>query len=136
MAERNGISELIDWLKISGLEFKGIGAVNGEYQKSMIAVIPYTKGTGGFQTALAMANGLPIIATKKAGVFDHLGENGVYVHENSPGEIAEALEKLVNDATLRKELGQRGRARAEQLLSWNVIGKKTYRLYEGLLAKN
>jgi glycosyltransferase involved in cell wall biosynthesis len=136
MAERNGISELIDWLKISGLEFKGIGAVNGEYQKSMIAVIPYTKGTGGFQTALAMANGLPIIATKKAGVFDHLGENGIYVHENSPGEIAEALEKLVNDATLRKELGQRGRERAKQFLSWDVIGEKTCSLYKGLLARN
>jgi glycosyltransferase involved in cell wall biosynthesis len=132
MGERNGISELIDWLKISGAEFKGIDAVNQEYQKSMIAVIPYTKGTGGFQTALAMANGLPIIATKKAGVFDHLGENGIYVHENSPKEIAEALEKLMNDARLRKELGERGRERAKQFLSWDVIGEKTRKLYERL----
>ena len=136
MAERNGISELIDWLKISGAEFNGIDAVNGEYQKSMIAVIPYTKGTCGFQTALAMANGLPIIATKKAGIFDHLGENGIYVHENSPGEIAEALEKLVNDATLRKELGERGRERASRFLNWDVIGEKTRRLYGELLSKN
>ena len=132
MGERNGISELIDWLKISGAEFKSIDAVNEEYQKSMIGVIPYTKGTGGFQTALAMANGLPIIATKKAGVFDHLGENGIYVHENSPKEIAEALEKLMNDAGVRKELGERGRERAKQFLSWDVIGEKTHKLYERL----
>jgi len=134
MAERNGIGERVDWLEISGAEFKGIDAVNEEYQKSMIAVIPYTKGTGGFQTALAMANGLPIIATKKAGVFDHLGENGIYVRENSPKEIAEALEKLMKDAMLRKELGERGRERARQLLGWDVIGEKTRRVYDQLHA--
>ena len=134
LAQDNGIGEFIQCLEISGPEFKGIDKINEEYQKSMIAVIPYTRGTGGFQTALAMANGLPIIATKRAGVFDHLGENGIYVHENSPKEIAEALEKLVKDATLRKELGERGRERAKQFLSWDVIGKKTRGVYERLRA--
>ena len=136
IAKDMGVGELISWLKISGAEFNGIDEVNEEYQKSMVAVIPYTKGTAGFQTAIAMANGLPIIATKKAGVADHLGEDGIYIHENSPKEIAEALEKLINDATLRKELGQRGRERAKQFLSWDVIGEKTCRLYKGLLARN
>lgn len=136
IAKDMGVDDLISWLKISGAEFNGIDEVNEEYQKSMIAVIPYTKGTAGFQTAIAMANGLPIIATKKAGVFDHLGEDGIYIGENSPKEIAEALEKLINDGTLRKELGQRGRERAKQFLSWEAIGEKTCRLYKGLLARN
>ncbi len=133
MAEDLGVSQFVKWPTIAGAEFHGIEEINEEYQKSMIAILPYTKGTAGHQIGVAMANGLPIIATKKAGIFDYLNDNGIYVQENSPGEIAQAIELLMNNEGLRKELGGRARERASKMLSWDVIAQRTYKIYEAMI---
>ncbi len=72
----------------------------------------------------AMANGIPVISTAVGGVVDLLGERdskagpethyqicrrGVSVVPNDPDAFAAGLEPLVCDASLRKELGARGR---------------------------
>jgi glycosyltransferase involved in cell wall biosynthesis len=101
-----------------------------EYQKSQLCVIPYTKGTAGFQAAIAMANSIPVIATRRAGTQDHLGDTAMYVREHSAIEIADAIEKLLGNESLRRELGDRARKRAIELLDWNVLASKTLHLYE------
>jgi glycosyltransferase involved in cell wall biosynthesis len=72
----------------------------------------------------AMANGIPVISTAVGGVVDLLGERdreadretqylicrrGVSVGPNDAEAFAAGLERLVSDASLRKELGARGR---------------------------
>ena len=69
----------------------------------------------------AMANGISVISTAVGGVVDLLGEpesenpqyqicrRGIRVPPNDSVAFAAGLERLVNDAGLRKELGARGR---------------------------
>jgi glycosyltransferase involved in cell wall biosynthesis len=53
----------------------------------------------------AMANGLPIIATDQGAIVESVkeGENGFIVPSETPVMIAEKLEQLINDTTLRNQ---------------------------------
>jgi len=63
----------------------------------------------------AMKSGLPIIATRHAGIKDTVleGETGFLVNEGDWEGMAEAMLKLAKDATLAAEMGKRGNARVE-----------------------
>ncbi len=63
----------------------------------------------------AMACGLPVIGTRVAGTRELIqdGENGV-VCETNAASIRSAIERLVNDAALRKRLGKAARSFIEK----------------------
>lgn len=63
----------------------------------------------------AMKSGLPIIATRHAGIKDTVleGETGFLVNEGDWEGMAEAMLRLAKDATLAAEMGKRGNARVE-----------------------
>jgi glycosyltransferase involved in cell wall biosynthesis len=65
----------------------------------------------------AMASGLPVVATMVGGIPDLVisGETGFLVPVSQPGELARALEFLLERADLRLQFGLAGRLRAEQL---------------------
>lgn len=81
------------------------------YRESDIFMLPSLAGEGVPQTLFeAMACGVPIIATKVAGI-PHLikdGENGLLINAGSPGEISEAVERLMDDSELRSRLIENG----------------------------
>ena len=77
------------------------------YRESDIFVLPSLTGEGFPQTLFeAMACGVPIIATKVAGIpyLIEDGENGLLINPASPREICEAVEQLTNDSRLRSRL--------------------------------
>ena len=57
-----------------------------------------------------MASGVPVIATKVAGIpyIIEDAENGLLVNTGSPREICEAIELLISDSRLRKRLIENG----------------------------
>ena len=64
----------------------------------------------------AMAAGLPVVSTPIAGVPEmvHAGVTGELVPPNDPAPLADALEKILREPTLARELGARGRALAAE----------------------
>jgi Glycosyl transferases group 1 len=63
----------------------------------------------GLVVAEAMAAGLPVVAGRPGGYLDLVGDDVTgLVFEDTPGALA-ALRRLVNDADLRRRLGQTGR---------------------------
>jgi len=82
----------------------------------------------------ALASGMPIVATVTGGTEELVenGENGFYVNQKSPEDLAEKLEKLIEDAPLRKRFGEMSRARAEQM-SWKNVALAYYDLYQKTL---
>lgn len=60
----------------------------------------------------AMATGLPVVASRIGGIPASLGDAGVLVPPDDPRALAEALRDLIDDQSLRAELGRRARARA------------------------
>jgi glycosyltransferase involved in cell wall biosynthesis len=79
----------------------------------------------------AGAAGLPVIATRHAGIPDVIvdGETGLLVHERDVAGMAVLMGKMVDDPQLAAQLGQAARARIEQHFSmqesidrlWTII---------------
>ncbi len=64
----------------------------------------------------ALASGVPVVATRIAGVGE-LVENGISgftVPPGNPVSLAEAIERLLDDPTLRQQFGRNGRRHVEE----------------------
>jgi glycosyltransferase involved in cell wall biosynthesis len=100
------------------------------YQRSLLCILPYTGSFVGYPATLAMANGVPVIGTREAGLPEHLGDAGIWVERNDPLGLAAAILRLLNDEGERRRIAERGGARAERDLGWDVIAQKTISVYE------
>ena len=70
----------------------------------------------------ALAFGLPVVATAVGGVpylIEH-DENGLLVTDDNPAEMADAIDKLLNDSELTQKLSTNGRLLAEKS-SWQAV---------------
>lgn len=91
-----------------------------------VAVLPSRREAFPVAAVEAMACGLPVVAADAFGVRDALGEGekaaGVVVPRVDPGALAAALERVLAEPDLRRTLGERGRRRAEDRFSLDVVG--------------
>jgi glycogen synthase len=97
----------------------------------------------------AMACGTPVVGSAVGGITEIIkhGETGYLVdieqHEESPFEakypdqfardLAESINKIMSDDTLRKSMGEASRKRTEDYFSWKTIAKDTFDLYKTLI---
>ncbi len=83
----------------------------------------------------AAACGLPIVTTDAPGcreVVTH-GVNGLLVPVRDAAALALALEKLINDADLRRRMGEQGRLLAETEFGQEMIIEQTLAVYRELV---
>jgi glycogen synthase len=96
----------------------------------------------------AMACETPVVASAVGGIPEIVvdGETGYLVDPElsltppyQPRDAAQfaerlatALNRLLSDATLRRDMGQKGRARVEHHFSWRAVAQKTLQLYQSL----
>jgi L-malate glycosyltransferase len=67
----------------------------------------------GSSVLAAMARGVPVVATRVGGVPELLNSGGgMLVEPSRPGELAEAVRKVLGDSELQESLRQRGRESA------------------------
>ena len=125
LAQAAGVESNVRWLNQIGQT-----EVTAEYQKAMLCILPFTGSFAGYPAVQAMANGVPVIATKNAGLPEHLGDVGTWIDENDPDGLASAIMKLLSDNDLRSNISARGRDRAEQYLTWDKIALKTLENYK------
>jgi len=85
----------------------------------------------------AMAAGLPIIASDVGGipVLVRDGLTGILVHERDADALAGALDRLIRDEGLRKELGTRSRRVIERSVNYDAIAAHFSMLYEAIALK-
>ena len=67
----------------------------------------------------AMAAGLPVVATRVGGIPSAVshGVSGFLVEPHDPAALAQSLDRLLSDASMRRSMGQAGRTRALDLFS-------------------
>jgi glycosyltransferase involved in cell wall biosynthesis len=87
-----------------------------EYVSADCFCLPSAQEGFGIAFAEAMAAGLPVVACRAAAVPEVVldGRTGLLVQPASPAELAMALETLLVDAGLRKELAEAGRRHVER----------------------
>jgi L-malate glycosyltransferase len=94
----------------------------------------------GFPNTLveAMAAGRPIVATDVGGVRDAVrqDDNGLLVPAQNPEAVAGAIDTLLADPERARQMGNKGRARARDEFSAQVVIGSLERLYEQLLVGN
>ncbi|MDZ4246039.1 MAG: glycosyltransferase family 4 protein [Dehalococcoidia bacterium] len=82
----------------------------------------------------AMAVGTPIVATNIDGytnVVTH-GEEGLLVPPKDTGKLADALVSLLNNETLRRQMGDKGKAKAQEY-GWERVARKVFDYYVTVL---
>lgn len=84
----------------------------------------------------AMATGLPCVTTDVPGCREAVrhGDNGLLVPAKNSRALAQALDKLIQDSSMRERMGARGRERVEKEFSSDLVIRETLALYREMLA--
>ena len=112
-------------------------AVLAAWRRCAIAVVPsITRETFGLVALEAMAAGVPVVASRVGGLPDVVsdGESGLLVAPGDAGELAAALERLLDDPQLRLRLGAGAAARAQEF-SADAVVPRFEAAYERALAR-
>ncbi len=85
----------------------------------------------------AMDAGLPVVATNVGGVAEVVeqGSTGLLAPAGGDEGLAEAILRLIRDPSLRREMGQAGRRRAEALFSEDRMHRAYAAVYEEMLGQ-
>ena len=124
----SGIAELVQWRNQIDTQ-----ETAEAYGKALLCVLPYTGSFAGWPAVNALTYGTAVIATRRAGLPEHLGEAAVWIPENDSQSLAEAILRLLTDERARQELVASGRTRAESLFGWDTIAAKTMTSYKAAL---
>jgi len=82
----------------------------------------------------AFATGNAVVGSNSGEIPYVIGDAGLVVPENDEIAWVQALERLLSDAALRNDFGQRGRTRALEHFAWPVIARAHIDFFEELLA--
>ncbi len=99
-------------------------------------VIPSVEGDTIPQVLMqALAVGLPVVSTTVGSIPDVVvdGETGYVVPPRDAAALAERIEVLLEDASLRKRMGEQGRALVERLYSIDRMLDELERVYRNVL---
>jgi glycosyltransferase involved in cell wall biosynthesis len=93
------------------------------YRRASVVVVPSHYESFGLVALEAMANGVPVVATRTGGLGEIVedGATGVLVAAGDASETAEAIVRLLSDANARKQMGEAAHARAQALFTIDTI---------------
>jgi len=145
---RNGLEEQVRVLKLEDdVVFVGTRQ-DPEFFYPALDIVALTSRNEGTPLTLieAMLNARPVVATAVGGVIDLLGavqeesrefavcERGIRVAPGNAPYFAQGLLRMIDDAALRRELGERGRRFVEQNYAKDRLLKDISELYRQLVS--
>jgi len=86
----------------------------------------------GLPVAEALACGTPVITSNRSSLPEVVGEGGILVEPTDAEALAEAMEVLLVDDTLRAELRQKALAQAAKF-SWKQTALETLVVYQKMV---
>jgi len=105
--------------------------VPGLFRRASAVVLPYTDATQSGVSAMAFAFARPVIATNVGDVPEVVvdGQTGLIVPPRDSGALADAMQKLLLDRSLRDALASGAARFARDKLSWPRIAEATDSAY-------
>ncbi len=126
-AKELGVDDRISY----DLRFIDDAEIPGIFLSNQIMVMPYREIDASGVLMISLAVGRPIIASR-IGLFKELLEEDTHallIDQSKPEELAAAITKLVNDADLRRRMGEQVKALSDSIPDWTEIGRRTGDLY-------
>lgn len=130
--------QLQNWHGTHGIEWLGHrDDMPSVLQAAHIACLPSYREGVPKSLLEAAACGLPMVATDTPGCREIVRENvnGFLVPRRDAHALAAALKKLIDDAEMRRSMGEQSRQRAEQEFSLDIVIRQTLALYREILCK-
>jgi glycosyltransferase involved in cell wall biosynthesis len=115
---------------VSGLSDTELAEVVGSAE---IACVPSLYEGFSLPTVEAMACGTPLVVSRAGAIPEVVGEDGLCADLVTPGDVgqlASALEALLDDPDRRRRMGAAGRNRALEKFSWRAVAEATARAYQ------
>ena len=131
--DRLGISDAVTF----------VGGVSDErivelYAEAELAVVPSLYEGFSLPAIEAMACGVPVVGTTGGAIPEVVGTHGetaLLVPPGDAGALATAIVGALDDADLRRRIGEAGRQRAVERYSWSTAARDTAEHYRALLAE-
>lgn len=106
------------------------------YNLATLLVYPTMGDTLPLVVLEAMACGLPVVSTRIGGIpFAVRPETGILVEPGSPLAVAQAVNLLLKDESLRASFGAAGRARVQKVFRWPAAAAAAVSVYRTVLSK-
>jgi glycosyltransferase involved in cell wall biosynthesis len=99
------------------------------YRNAFAYVFPSLNEGFGLPLLEAFSFGLPVLASNSTSLPEVGGDAALYFDPSKPHDIADKMERLINDPSLRNELIQKGSRRLEDF-SWENTGDTLVRLFK------
>ena len=102
------------------------------YRSADISIVPSVYDNSPYTCQEAMSCGNPVIGTNSGGTAEYLvdGESGISIPPRDSKAIAGAIIRLIQDESLRVEMGANARKRVLEHFDRKEIARKTVSLYE------
>lgn len=105
------------------------------YRDADIFALPTKIESFGLVFLEAMAHGLPVVTYDTGPVRSVLTSGAFVVPLSDEDAFLEALNALLQDTSLRHDMGRAARRMAEQTFCWRTIGERFVSLYQSCLAR-
>ena len=115
---------------VSGLSDADLAEVVGSAE---VACVPSLYEGFSLPTVEAMACGTPLVVSRAGAIPEVVGEDGLCADLVTPGDVGElaaALDGLLDDPDRRRRMGEAGRRRALERYSWRAVAEATAAAYQ------
>src|SRR5205085_2132361 len=104
------------------------------YRLAAVFVFPSLYEGFGLPPIEAMASGTPVVTSNVSSLPEVAGDAAVLVDPYDPEAIADGIDRVLRDESLRRDLRARGLARAKQF-SWESSVRRVHEIYMEALAE-
>lgn len=101
------------------------------YSSASVFTYPSLYEGFGLPVLEAMSCGAPVIISNNSSLPEVVGKAGILINPNSTQEIKEALEKVLTNKKLQKELSQKSQVQAQKF-NWQKTAKETLEIYNSI----
>ena len=105
------------------------------YSSARVFICPSVYEPFGIINLEAMACEVPVVASAVGGIKEVVvpDETGILVDPGNSGQIARAVNRLLDNPDRAAEMGKNGRERVEKFFSWDSIAAQTLKMYQDMI---